>query len=51
MKFNDRPVGQAVTRSSLEREVKSRAGQIRQYCQQLATAVTFFERSSVAWLQ
>ena len=39
MKLNDRPVGQVVTR-----EVKSRASQIRQYCQRLATAATFFQK-------
>ena len=50
-KSNNRPVGRVVTRSSLEREVQSRASQIRQYCQRLATARHFFERSSVAWAQ
>ena len=33
-----------VTRSSLEREVKSRASQIRQRCQRLATAATFLRK-------
>ena len=44
MKLNDQPVGQAVTRSSLEWEVKSRASQIRQCCQWLATATTFLRK-------
>ena len=44
MKLNDQPVGQAVTRLSLEREFKSRASQIRQCCQRLATAATFLRK-------
>ena len=44
MKLNDRPVGRAVTRSSLERELKSRASQIKQCCQWLATAATFLQK-------
>ena len=47
MKLNDRPVGRAVTRSSLEQEVKSRASQVRQYCQRLATAATFLSKGAV----
>ena len=44
MKLNDLPVGRAVTRSSLEREVKSRASQVRQCCQRLTTAATFLRK-------
>ena len=44
MKVNDWPIGHVVTRSSLKREVKSRASQIRQCCQRLATAATFFQK-------
>ena len=41
MKLNDWAVGRAITRLSLEREVKSRASQVRQCCQRFATAATF----------
>ena len=44
MNLNDLPVGQEVTRLSLEREVKSRSSQIRQCCQRLATAATFIRK-------
>ena len=40
MNLSDRPDGRAVARSSLEREVISRASQIRHCCQRLATAAT-----------
>ena len=44
MNLSDRPVDRAVTRSSLEREVKSRAYRIRQCRQRLATAATFLQK-------
>ena len=37
-------VGRAVTRSSLEQEVKSRVGQITRCCQRLATLATFLRK-------
>ena len=37
---HDQPVGQVVNHSSLKQEVKSRASQIRQWCQWLATTAS-----------
>ena len=52
MKLNDRPVGRAVTRSSLEREVKSHAiCHIRSCCNGSPLLRHFFERNGVARAQ